>query len=180
MANVPLWEQEEYVLNLPNGDRQNNARRNNVAGAGGNNIVENVVPYEWKPNANKNRSIRNNVRREQAELRNRARASSKKRIINSFVGRPNRNYELEDEARAMGLNDGDIAVIRNQIARMRQNNPGLVAERAHVQAIMNDNNNNGEPEPNQMGGKRRRRRATRKARKTRKVRKHRKTHVRKH
>jgi hypothetical protein len=175
MANVPLWEQEEYVLNLPNG-----ARQNNVAGAGGNNIVENVVPYEWKPSANKNRSIQNNVRREQAELRNRARASSKKRIINNFVGRPNRNYELEDEARAMGLNDGDIAVIRNQIARMRRNNPELVAEHARAQAIMNENNNNGDPDANLMGGKRRRRRATRKARKTRKVRKHRKTHVRKH
>lgn len=178
MANVPLWEQEEYVLNLPNG-----ARRNNVAGAGDNNIVENVenvVPNEWKPSANKNRSFRNNVRREQSELRNRIRANSKKRIINSFVGWPNRNYELEDEARAMGLNDGDIAVIRNQIARMRQNNPVLVEEHARAQAIMNENNNNGEPDANQMGGKRRRRRTTRKARKTRNVRKHRKTHVRKH
>ncbi len=176
MANVPLWEQNEYVLNLPN-----NARRNNAAGAGGNNIVENVVPHQWNYNANKNIAIRNNIRREQQELRNRARVSSKKQIINSFVGRPNRNYMLEDEARVLGLNDGDIAVIRNEIARMRAEDPDLVARQAAnnalAQEIMNENNNNGEPNANQMGGKRRRRRATRK---TRKGRKNRKSRARKH
>lgn len=181
------WNDVEYVANFP---RNNVAGAAGAAGAGnagaGPNIVENIVenvneaPMNYGYNIN---AVRYQVQQERQRLRNRSRGTNRRRLLNSHVGRPNQNNTIEDEARAMGLTDENIADIRGEIVRMRNADPNLVARQvannALAREIMNESNNNN-VDPNQMGGKRRRRRSSKKSRKTRKSRKQRKTRARKH
>jgi hypothetical protein len=190
MNRKPVWEEDANALEA----WANEQRAAAAAAAAGAPPAPPAPPAAPAFNPDKQRAMEHNIRknlnRERQELRRNALVSSKKQLLNYYVGRPDEEYRLEGEARLMGVNDDTILAIKNEILRLREENPNIVAQQAAnnalAQEIMNqnnNNNNNGEPNPNLMGGIRRRRRATRKvrkARKTRKGRKNRKTRVRKH
>ncbi len=190
------WEEEEYVLNVPNGF---------VAGVAG---PVPIVPVPNAParNENKNRLLaeeervlmekeRNEFERQRVEWKRfleKERENSKMQLIRYFSGRPNENYQLENWAKGRGFKNNNIEGMREQIRLTREARPFLVevtkelneefAAAAAAAALNRRRNSN--IDPNQVGGKRRRkshrksRKTARKSHKRRVARKNRRTNRR--
>lgn len=163
------WEEDDYVLNVPN---------RGVAGPAPNAPARNVNKNrlraeETKAQMQKELNAYEQEKVEQRRLHEKVRENAKMNLIRHFSGRPNENYQLENWAKARGFKNNNIEGMREQIRITREARPGLVAATKEMNeenaALMRElnNNNNSNIDPNQVGGKRRRKshRSTRKSRK---------------